>query len=111
MGVAWNGNNIGGATKRAVGIAMQVGFGNLGGVIAGFSFRSKDAPHYFSGHGLLTVTMSLLLCMFLHSYLVHENARRDIEMAARGLTLDSYTEEMKYEEREKGDDATVSEFY
>lgn len=25
MGVAWNGNNIGGATKRAVGIAMHVG--------------------------------------------------------------------------------------
>jgi hypothetical protein len=24
--VAWNGNNIGGSTKRAVGIAMQVGF-------------------------------------------------------------------------------------
>ncbi len=112
MGVAWNGNNIGGATKRAVGIAMHVGFGNLGGVIAGFSFRSKDAPRYFSGHGLLigTVTMSLFLCIFMHIYLVRENSRRDIEMAARGLTLDSYTEEMKYEEREKGDDATVSEF-
>jgi len=25
MGVAWNGNNIGGSTKRAVGIAMHVG--------------------------------------------------------------------------------------
>ena len=112
MGVAWNGNNIGGATKRAVGIAMHVGFGNLGGVIAGFSFRSNDAPRYFSGHGLLLgmVTMSLILSMFMHTYLVRENTRRDIEMAARGLTLYSYTEEMKYEEREKGDNATVSEF-
>lgn len=29
MGVAWNGNNIGGATKRAVGIAMHVGTSNF----------------------------------------------------------------------------------
>ncbi len=35
QGVAWNGNNIGGSTKRGVGIAMHVGFGNLGGIIAG----------------------------------------------------------------------------
>ncbi len=26
QGVAWNGNNIGGSLKRAVGIAMHVGF-------------------------------------------------------------------------------------
>jgi len=110
MGVAWNGNNIGGATKRAVGIAMHVGFGNLGGVIAGFSFRAQDAPRYFSGHGLLigTVTMSLILSCFMHLYLRGENARRDELMRAEGLTLASYTEEMKYAQREKGDNATVS---
>lgn len=109
MGVAWNGNNIGGSTKRAVGIAMHVGFGNLGGVIAGFSFRAKDAPRYFSGHGLLigTVTMSLLLSLFMHLYLKNENARRDAAMQSQGLTLESYTEDMKHSEREKGDDATV----
>jgi hypothetical protein len=33
QGVAWNGNNIGGSLKRGVGIAMHVGFGNLGGAI------------------------------------------------------------------------------
>lgn len=38
QGVAWNGNNIGGSTKRGVGIAMHVGFGNLGGAIAGYVF-------------------------------------------------------------------------
>jgi hypothetical protein len=110
MGVAWNGNNIGGATKRAVGIAMHVGFGNLGGVIAGFSFRAKDAPRYLSGHGLLigTVTMSLVLSIFMTIYLRTENAKRDRAMMAQGLTLESYTDEMRYTEREKGDSATVS---
>jgi len=28
---AWNANNIGGTTKRSVGMAMQVGVGNLAG--------------------------------------------------------------------------------
>lgn len=108
MGVAWNGNNIGGATKRAVGIAMHVGFGNLGGITAGFSFRTQDAPRYLHGHGLLIgmVTMSLVLSTFMHFYLKRENARRDAAMIARGLTLNSYTEEMRFAEREKGDNAS-----
>lgn len=36
ISVMWNGNNIGGSTKRGVGIAMHIGFGNCGGVIASF---------------------------------------------------------------------------
>lgn len=42
----WTSNNIGGSLKRGVGIAMQVGFGNLGGVISGFVYLSKDQPRY-----------------------------------------------------------------
>lgn len=112
MGVAWNGNNIGGSTKRAVGIAMHVGFGNLGGSIAAFAYRKTDAPRYFSGHGLLlaTTTMSFFLCAFMRTWLIKENARRDEEAKAKGLTLHDYTEEMKESEREKGDSASVSNF-
>ncbi|KAJ3506752.1 hypothetical protein NLJ89_g6693 [Agrocybe chaxingu] len=108
MGVAWNGNNIGGSTKRAVGIAMHVGFGNLGGVVSGFVYRAKDSPRYFSGHGLLIalVSMSLVLSFVMHVYLKRENVRREEAMKALGLTLDTYTEEMKHAEREKGDNAT-----
>lgn len=110
MGVAWNGNNIGGSTKRAVGIAMHVGFGNLGGVISGFAYiKERDAPRYFTGHGILlaTTTMSFFLCGFMTWYLRKENARRDAEMRAKGIqSLDDYTEEMKDAEREMGDDAT-----
>ena len=46
MGVAWNGNNIGGSLKRGVGIAMHVGFGNLGGAISAFCFLPKYSPRY-----------------------------------------------------------------
>lgn len=44
LGVAWNGNNIGGSLKRGVGIAMHVGFGNLGGAAASFMYLTKHSP-------------------------------------------------------------------
>lgn len=44
----------------------------------------------------------------MHRYLLRENARRDTEMMAPGLTLESYFEEQEFQEREKGDDASVS---
>ncbi|KAK6075177.1 high-affinity nicotinic acid transporter [Seiridium cupressi] len=104
QGVAWNGNNIGGSTKRGVGIAMHVGFGNLGGAIAGFLYRSKDAPQFYPGHGALiaTETMSAILCIFMTIYLRHENARRDREYKAPS----EYSYEEITREREKGDNAT-----
>ncbi|KAF5355129.1 hypothetical protein D9756_005714 [Leucocoprinus leucothites] len=106
--ISWNCNNVGGSTKRAVAIGLQVGIGSSSGMISGFTFRSSDAPRYFAGYGLLigTLTMSTVLSLFMHVYLIRENARRDAEMEGRGLTLDSFTDEMKYDEREKGDYAS-----
>ena len=46
VGVAWNGNNIGGSLKRGVGIAMHVGFGNMGGTLASFIYLPGDSPRY-----------------------------------------------------------------
>ncbi|KAF3810463.1 putative transporter [Colletotrichum gloeosporioides] len=104
QGVAWNGNNIGGSVKRGVGIAMHVGFGNLGGAIAGFLYQAKDKPHYYPGHGTLlsTMTMSMILSTFMTIYLRRENARRDREYKDPS----QYTTEEKAAERTKGDNAT-----
>ncbi|KAH0442998.1 major facilitator superfamily transporter [Colletotrichum camelliae] len=104
QGVAWNGNNIGGSVKRGVGIAMHVGFGNLGGAIAGFLYQAKDKPHYYPGHGTLlsTMAMSMILSTFMTIYLRRENARRDREYKDPS----QYTTEEKAAERTKGDNAT-----
>ncbi|KAG8715178.1 hypothetical protein FRC09_016846 [Ceratobasidium sp. 395] len=51
MCMAWCGNNIGGATKKSVAIAMIVAFGNFGGLIASYTYIAKNAPRYYSGHG------------------------------------------------------------
>ena len=89
---------------------VRLGFGNLGGVIAGFVYRSNAGPRFFSGHGLLiaTTTMSLILSFIMHTYLKRENARRDAAAKALGLhSVDDYTEEMRVKERDMGDNATV----
>ncbi|KAL4973567.1 major facilitator superfamily domain-containing protein [Aspergillus desertorum] len=104
QGVAWNGNNIGGSFKRSVGIAMHVGCGNLGGVLASFIYRSQDKPHYRVGHGTLIgcLAMSTILCSIMTVYLRRENARRDKEYKPPA----EYSEAERAAEREKGDYAS-----
>lgn len=104
QGVAWNGNNIGGSLKRGVGIAMHVGFGNMGGMIAAYLYQAKDRPAYHPGHGTLLgfQAMSCCLSLFMTLYLRRENARRDREHKAP----ETYTEAERVTERERGDLAT-----
>lgn len=104
QGVAWNGNNIGGSLKRGVGIAMHVGFGNLGGTISGYLFLSRDGPRYLRGHSTLLAFQFMACCLtiFMTLYLRKENARRDREYKAP----EEYSEDEKVAEREKGDNAT-----
>lgn len=102
--VMWNGNNIGGSTKRSVGIAMQIGFGNCGGVIASFVYRSKDLPRYFLGHGIIMgfLLMSLILIVLQFFVLSTINRKRDAE----NQNPAEYTNEQKYAEMDKGDNAS-----
>jgi len=98
---AWNGNNIGGSTKRSVGMAMQVGAGNLGGTISAYMFLPRDAPHYRHGHGAL-IGFCLLTCILSIGMTVYfrvENARRDLEHKRP----EEYSAEEKALERTKGD--------
>lgn len=108
MGVAWNGNNIGGSLKRGVGIAMHVGFGNLGGIISAFCFLPQYEPRFVPGHVTLagTTAMSALLTAGLTWWLRKENARREKWARDTGMRIESYTEAQKQMERKKGDDAT-----
>lgn len=103
QGVSWNGNNIGGSTKRGAGVAMHVSFGNLGGIIAAYIYRPADSPRYLSGHGTLIglITMSTCLSIFMTLYLRRENKRRDAVKP-----VEAYTEAERVAERERGDYAS-----
>ena len=103
-GAAWQGNNIGGSLKRGVGMAMHVGFGNLGGIVASFVYLPKDSPRYSKGLLILICLngLAMLLSAIMTTYYRRENARRDREYKAPEL----YTEEEKAAERTKGDYAS-----
>jgi len=100
----WNANNIGGSTKRSVGMAMQVGMGNLGGVMSAYMYLAKDSPQYAHGHSALIglSAAALLLSAFMSTWLRMENSRRD---KAHKPPRD-YDIGEKTRERERGDNAS-----
>jgi len=103
LGVAWNGNNLGGSTKRGTAVAMHVGFGNLGGVLAAFVFLPKDSPQFVNGNSIIIglISMSCVLATFMTLYLRWENKRRD------AIRLPSeYSHEEMVAERLNGDNAS-----
>lgn len=106
--MAWNGNNVGGSTKRSIALAMQAMGGNLGGILASFIYLTPDSPRFIKGHCIVIglLTMSASICTFMTAYYRRENRRRDREFKAPG----EYTAEEKALEREKGDDATYFRF-
>lgn len=51
--ICWFTMNLRGHHARGVGTAWQIGFGNIGGIVATFAFLAKDAPEYRTGYALL----------------------------------------------------------
>ncbi|KAL9074817.1 MAG: hypothetical protein Q9157_004229 [Trypethelium eluteriae] len=50
--ITWLSNNLAGSHKRAAGLGIQIGLGNLAGAAASNFYRANDAPRYILGHGL-----------------------------------------------------------
>lgn len=78
VAIVWLANNLSGHYKRAIGLAIQVGVGNIGGIIASNIFVSAQAPRYFVGYGVALAM--LLFCgvmsTILAAGLLLENKRR-----------------------------------
>ncbi|QRV93221.1 major facilitator superfamily transporter [Ceratobasidium sp. AG-Ba] len=108
MCMAWCGNNIGGATKKSVAIAIIVAFGNFGGLIASYTYIAANAPRYYSGHGILLaiLLMGAVVAFVLHVYFRRENLRRD--KTYKPPT--EYTEAQMATESHRGDQASFFRF-
>ncbi|KAJ5874646.1 uncharacterized protein N7529_003076 [Penicillium soppii] len=78
--VCWFAMNLGGHHRRSVGTAWQVGFGNIGGIIATYSFVEKNGvTDYRTGYiiCLSFVCFSAAMCVVYALALWFENQRRD----------------------------------
>ncbi|QGI85145.1 hypothetical protein CEK25_011874 [Fusarium fujikuroi] len=82
--ITWLANNLSGSYKRSVGMAIQIGVGNLGGAMASNFYRQKDGPRYILGHALELGfigggIIAALILIFSYSRI---NKSRDRRMAA-----------------------------
>lgn len=51
--ICWYTMNLHGHLERSIGTAWVIGFGNIGAIIAAFSFLSSDTPYYHKGYSLV----------------------------------------------------------
>lgn len=66
--VCWTALNYGGHIRKSVGTAWQIGFGNIGGIIATFIFLSEDAPRYVKGLSIsIAFTVFAMIFMVLYA--------------------------------------------
>lgn len=59
--ICWFTMNLRGHHARSVGTAWQIGFGNIGGLLAPFAFLPRDAPYYRTGYILVVCFLCLAL--------------------------------------------------
>lgn len=73
--VCWFSLNFSGHTRKSVGTAFVIGFGNIGGIVASFLFPNKDAPKYTKGLsiGLAFVVLAIIMVLVYCAYLMYLN--------------------------------------
>ncbi|KAJ0418652.1 major facilitator superfamily domain-containing protein [Aspergillus carlsbadensis] len=77
--VTWISVNLAGDYKRAAGMALHIGLGNLAGAMASNFYRAQDAPKYTLGHALelgfcVTGIVAVLILRFSYRRI---NKKRD----------------------------------
>ncbi|CAK7562544.1 MAG: High-affinity nicotinic acid transporter [Sporothrix epigloea] len=92
--VCWFSMNLAGHHRRAIGVAWQIGFGNIGGIIATYSFIAKDAPLFTKGYGICIgfTLLSAISCCLYAAALTMENRRRQKAVRDIGMTEHEKTE-------------------
>ncbi|KAJ5601239.1 hypothetical protein N7510_010773 [Penicillium lagena] len=83
VALCWFTMNLGGHRRRAIGTALQLGFGEIAGIVSTFLFLSKDAPYYHTGYSVAISFFTLAgfwaTCYFLACW--SQNRKRDQLMA------------------------------
>jgi hypothetical protein len=79
IALVWVSNLVSGHYKRSITSAMQVGLGNIGGIVASNVFLEKESPKYPTGYG---VSLGMLWicgasCVALLFLVRNENRARD----------------------------------
>ncbi len=77
--VIWLLTNLSGHYKRAIGLAFQVGWGNIGSIVASNIFITTQAPTFFTGYGVALgfIGVEAILAAAFLVGLKRENKKRE----------------------------------
>ncbi|KIO01606.1 hypothetical protein M404DRAFT_149962 [Pisolithus tinctorius Marx 270] len=89
-------NNLHGKYKRAVGMALQAGMGNFGGIIASYIFRIQDEPRFILGFALEIGFMCMgLIATVVATYVYHRaNVSRIVRAKREGINEAEYAADL-----------------
>lgn len=76
--ICWMSLNFSGHSRKSVGTAFVIGFGNIGGIIASFIFPNNEKPGYRKGLGICIAftCFAFLLLIVYCAYLKFRNSRK-----------------------------------
>ncbi|KAK2464921.1 hypothetical protein APHAL10511_002997 [Amanita phalloides] len=83
--VAWLGNNLSGQYKRGIGMGIQIGVGNLCGIVASLIYRTQDAPQYLFGHVVSAMFVIVGLVAVLVTVVLYQRINRKRNEVLQGL--------------------------
>ncbi|KAH8666219.1 major facilitator superfamily domain-containing protein [Ilyonectria robusta] len=91
--ISWVGNNLAPSYKRAIGMALLLTIGNLGGAVGSNIFLGNQAPHYWLGYGfsLAIIVCGIFATLILRFAIKRINEKRD--QIPEAETLAKYTED------------------
>ncbi|KAF6753510.1 MFS general substrate transporter [Ephemerocybe angulata] len=103
--VSRQGNNTSGQYKRAIALALHIGFANFGGAIGSGIFRKRDSPRFLLGFGieLMLIGLSMIaICVIVLTYRRINSRRDEIQRGEAGVRLGN---DVLEERRRQGDKA------
>jgi len=77
--VSWIGNSLAPSSKRAVGMALLISVGNMGGVMGSNIYLSRESPKYTTGFAasLAMCCAAILMTLVLRWAYARENKKKD----------------------------------
>ncbi|KAF2475581.1 MFS general substrate transporter [Lindgomyces ingoldianus] len=107
--VCWIANNLAPSSKRAVGMALLISVGNMGGIMGSNIYIAREAPKYHTGFG---VSLTMVCCAILMTFVLRWGYTRENNKRAK-LLMENTEEEIKsrYTEQEMLDLGDRSPFF
>ncbi|KAI0596610.1 putative MFS transporter [Biscogniauxia sp. FL1348] len=92
-GSSWAANNLAPAKRRAVGVAVNIAVGNIGGILGSYMYLDSEAPKYQTGFGLSLALGASGLLMSLMLELAYKWGNKKKEQMSEEEVRVKYTED------------------